>query len=81
LLQNSVSNRFNAQQAFTIVVLGEGDASDVLRLLALFLHFASQARQFFRQIRFKRTQALPVNSGRDFVAFDMFEGFIQTMLR
>ncbi len=40
-----------------------------------------QARHLGLQIHLKRTQALPINSGRTLVALDMSESLIQTLLR
>jgi hypothetical protein len=45
-----------------------------------FLQFEQQARQLRLQIGLKRTQALPINSGRTLVTFDVSEGFIQSLL-
>eukprot|EP01093_Parvamoeba_rugata_P001963 TRINITY_DN12470_c0_g1_i1.p2 TRINITY_DN12470_c0_g1~~TRINITY_DN12470_c0_g1_i1.p2 ORF type:complete len:110 (+),score=4.70 TRINITY_DN12470_c0_g1_i1:574-903(+) len=79
LLHHPVPNRRNAQQTLTAVILGDGYASDWLRPIALFLQLEQQARQLHLQIRLKRTQALPIDSGRALVAFDVSEGFIQAL--
>src|SRR5690554_554035 len=79
LLYNPVPNRRNAQQTLTAVILGDGYAPDWLRPIALFLQLEQQARQLHLQIRLKRTQALPIDSGRALVALDVSEGFIQAL--
>src|SRR5690554_6528019 len=79
LLHNPVPYRRNAQQTLTTVILGDGYASDGLRPIALFLQLEQQARQLHLQIRLERTQALPIDSGRALVAYDVSEGFIQAL--